>query len=91
MASLQSVTKFTNKIVPTSKGIIQNVVTGIGADQTMRLVDNVFGSPVQKIFSFNLPIIGNVGTIDLLNYIALGLEPKTISLNICISFSGEEP
>ena len=70
MAALQSVTKFTGKIVPTSKGIIQNVVTGIGADQTMRLVDNVFGSPVQKIFSFNLPVIGNVGPIDLLNYVA---------------------
>ena len=70
MASLQSVTKFTGKIVPTSKGIIQNVVTGIGADQTMRLIDNVVGSPVQKIFSFNLPIIGNVGPIDFLNYVA---------------------
>ena len=70
MSSLASVTKFTGKIVPTSKGIIQNVVTGIGADQTMRLIDNVVGSPVQKIFSFNLPIIGNVGPIDFLNYVA---------------------
>src|SRR3990167_8621214 len=70
MSSLQSVTKFTGKIVPTSKGIIQNFVTGVGADQTMRLLDNIVGSPVQKIFSVNLPIIGNVGPIDLLNYIA---------------------
>ena len=70
MSSLASVTKFTGKIVPTSKGIIQNVVTAIGADQTMRLIDNVVGSPVQKIFSFNLPIIGNVGPIDFLNYVA---------------------
>lgn len=70
MASLQSVTKFTGKIVPTSKGIIQNFVTGVGADQTIRLIDNMVGSPVQKIFSFNLPVIGNVGPIDFLNYIA---------------------
>lgn len=70
MAALQSVTKFTGKIVPTSKGIIQNFVTGVGADQTMRLIDNVIGSPVQKIFSVNLPLIGNVGPIDFLNYIA---------------------
>lgn len=70
MASLQSVTNFTGKIVPTSKGVIQNFVTGVGADQTMRLVDNIFGSPVQKVFSFNLPFIGNVGPIDFLNYIA---------------------
>lgn len=70
MAALQSVTKFTGKIVPTSKGIIQNFVTGVGTDQTMRLMDNIVGSPVQKIFSVNLPIIGNVGPIDFLNYVA---------------------
>ena len=70
MASLQSVTKFTGKIVPSSKGIIQNFVTGVGADQTMRLIDNIVGAPVQKIFSVNLPIIGNVGPIDFLNYVA---------------------
>ena len=67
---LQSVTKFTGKLVPASKGIIQNFVTGVGADQTMRLLDNVVGAPVQKIFSVNLPIIGNVGPIDFLNYVA---------------------
>lgn len=70
MSSLASVTKFTGKIVPASKGVIQNFVTGVGADQTMRLIDNVFGSPVQKIFSVNLPLIGNVGPIDFLNYVA---------------------
>ena len=70
MASLQSVTKFTGKIVPTSKGIIQTAVSGVGTDQVMRLVDSFFGAPVQKIFSINLPIIGNVGPIQFLNYIA---------------------
>ena len=70
MSSLASVTKFTGKIVPTSKGILQNATTGIGADSLMRLLDNVVGSPVQKIFSINLPVIGNVGPIDFLNYVA---------------------
>ena len=69
-SALSTVTNFTGKIVPTSKGIVQNFVTGVGADQTMRLIDNVVGSPVQKIFSFNLPVIGNVGPIDFLNYVA---------------------
>ena len=69
-SALQTVTNITGKIVPTSKGIIQNVITGIGADTTMRLMDNIVGSPVQRIFSFNLPILGNIGPIDFLNYIA---------------------
>ena len=69
-SALQTVTNITGKIVPTSKGIIQNVVTGIGADTTMRLMDNIVGAPVQRIFSFNLPIIGSIGPIDLLNYVA---------------------
>ncbi len=69
-SALSTVTNITGKIVPTSKGIIQNFVTGIGADTTMRLMDNIVGAPVQRIFSFNLPIIGSVGPIDLLNYVA---------------------
>lgn len=66
---LQSVSKFGSKIVPTSKGIIQNAVTGIGADTVLRTIDNVVGAPAQRIFSFNLPIIGNIGVIDVANYV----------------------
>jgi hypothetical protein len=69
-SALSTVTNITSKIVPTSKGIVQNFVTGVGADTTMRLLDNIVGSPVQRIFSFNLPIIGSIGPIDLLNYVA---------------------
>ena len=69
MAMLQSVSKIGNKIVPTSNGILQNVTTGIGADAGMRIIDGIFGSPVQRIFSFNIPILGTVGPIDFLNYI----------------------
>ena len=69
MAALASLQKITGKIIPTSKGVLQNATTGIGADKVMRTIDSLFGSPVQKIFSFNLPIIGNVGPIDFLNYV----------------------
>ena len=48
--------------------ILQNAVTGIGADRVMRLIDGVVGSPVQRLFSFNLPVIGTVGPIEALNY-----------------------
>ena len=66
---LKQISKFTTKIIPsTGKGILQNAVTGIGADRVMRLIDGVVGSPVQRLFSFNLPVIGTVGPIEALNY-----------------------
>lgn len=69
MAILQSVSKFGSRIVPTSKGIIQNAVTGIGADSVIRTIDNVVGSPLQKTFSVNLPIIGSIGAVEAMNYV----------------------
>ena len=69
MAALASLQRTTSKIIPSSKGIIQNAVTGVGADLTMRTVDNVFGSPVQRIASVNIPFIGPVGAIDFINYV----------------------
>ncbi len=69
MASLSLITKQTSKLIPTSKGILQNVVTGVGTDKTLRALDNVVGSPLQRITSFNLPFIGNFGVIDFINYI----------------------
>ena len=57
------------RAVPASKGIIQNSVTGIGFNTVALVVDGIFGSPVSRIFSFNLPFIGPVGPIDVLNYV----------------------
>jgi len=51
------------------RGIVPTIVLGTGADQTMRALDNVLGSPLQRIFGFNLPFLGNVGVIDLINYL----------------------
>ena len=64
-----SITKQTSKIIPASKGVLQNAVTGIGADRLMTILDNMVGSPVQRIASINLPLLGTVGPIDVINYI----------------------
>ena len=69
MGTAQTILKQTNKIIPTSKGILQNVVTGVGTDKTLRALDNVVGSPLQRIASVNLPFIGSFGVIDFVNYI----------------------
>lgn len=69
MAALASITKQTSKIIPASKGILQNAVTGIGADRLMTILDNLVGSPVQRIASIPLPFVGTVGPIDFINYV----------------------
>ena len=69
MGLTTTITKPFKKFVPSSSGLVANAVTGIGFDQLARAVDGVVGSPVQGIFSFNVPIIGPVGIIDLINYL----------------------
>jgi len=64
----QTITKPFNKFVPSSKGLIQNALTGVGFDQLAKALDGVVGSPVQSIFSFQVPILGPVGIIDVINY-----------------------
>ena len=69
MSVVTQVSKHAGKFKAGSKGILGNSASGIGTDQLMRLVDNVFGSPVQNIASVNVPVIGTVGPIDFLNYL----------------------
>lgn len=70
VAGQRTINKFGSTLgVQAKKKIIPNVVTGVGADQTMRAVDNIFGSPVQRVFSVQIPFLGNVGPIDLINYL----------------------
>ena len=68
MSVATSVQKFGNRFIPQSKTMIQAGFTGVGFDQGMKAVDNILGSPLQKSLSFNLPIIGSVGLIDVINY-----------------------
>ena len=69
MSVTTQITKTAGKFKAGSKGILGTSASGIGTDQLMRLVDNVFGAPVQRLASVNVPIIGSVGTIDILNYV----------------------
>lgn len=51
------------------RAVVSNIVTGTGVDQFIRAVDNIFGSPLQRVVSFPVPFIGNVGMIDVINYL----------------------
>jgi hypothetical protein len=66
------------RFVPVGKGIVQTSITGVGFDAVAKTVDGVFGSPVQRIFSFNFPMIGPIGVIDAINYLIHG-QGKIIS------------
>ena len=69
MAMLQSVTKFGKKFEAGTKGILGTAAGGIGTNTLMRTVDNATGGNVQRIFSINLPFIGQTGLIDALTYV----------------------
>ena len=70
--STSTVTRPFKKFVPAAKGVIQTSVVGVGFDQIAKTVDGVFGSPVQRIFSFNFPLVGPIGPIDIINYLVNG-------------------
>lgn len=57
-----------SKLVPSSKGLIQTSVTGIGFDSILKVADNFIGSPMQK-FGFSVPIMGRLSLVDVLNYL----------------------
>ena len=65
---MNGIVKSVSKFVPTSKGVVQNSVSGIGADQLLKIVDNMIGSPMQS-FGITLPILGRVSVVDGLNYL----------------------
>jgi len=54
------------------RGLIPTAVLGTGAEIAMKTVDNIFGSNIQRLASFNLPLIGTVGPIDVLNFFIFG-------------------
>lgn len=54
--------------VPKKRGILPTVTGGVGADMTMRALDKIVGSPLQRFAGFNVPFLGNVGVIDLINF-----------------------
>jgi hypothetical protein len=57
---------------PRKKGIIPTAVSGVGTDITLRFVDRLVGSPLQRFATFPLPVIGGVGVIDIINFLVNG-------------------
>jgi len=87
MSAVSGLHKSVGRIVPISKGIGQNIITGTGFDTVAKTVDGIFGSPVQRIFSFNFPLVGPVGVIDVLNYL-IHSRGKMVSKNGFIAVLG---
>jgi len=75
---LKSITKQLNRFEAGGRSTLGVAAGGIGSATLMRVVDNLFGSPIQKSLSFNLPVVGKVGLIDVFNYLiyAGGLKPS---------------
>src|SRR5690349_17436406 len=69
MSLTKSITKPLSGLVPPSKKIGTTIITGTGFDTVAKTVDGIFGAPIQRIFSFNFPIVGPIGVIDILNYL----------------------
>ena len=57
----------TSGLVPKTKGIVQPMVTGVGFDGIAKFVDGATGGILQS-FGFNLPVVGRLSAIDLLNF-----------------------
>jgi len=77
--TIQKISKtFLGDATPAKKGILPTAVLGTGFEVAMKSVDAVFGSPVQRIFSFNLPVFGAVGLIDVINFMAFSNGLKNV-------------
>jgi hypothetical protein len=57
---------------PRKKGVLPTAVSGVGTDVTLRFLDGLIGSPMQRFITFPLPIIGGVGVIDVINFLVNG-------------------
>jgi len=56
------------KIVPTSRGLLQTSVTGIGATAVFTAIDNLVGAPAQR-FGVVIPVVGvRISIIDAIVY-----------------------
>lgn len=60
------------------RGLIPTAVIGAGAEAGMRMIDNIVGGPVQRIFSVNAPFIGTLGPIDFINFMIFSNGAKNI-------------
>ena len=54
---------------PKKRGILPGIAGGAGVDVTLKAIDNLVGSPLQRFAGFNVPFLGNVGIIDAMNFL----------------------
>jgi hypothetical protein len=87
MSLTKSITKPFSGLVPPSKKIGTTIITGTGFDAVAKTVDGIFGSPIQRIFSFNFPLIGPIGVLDILNYMVHS-RGKLVSQNGLLAVVG---
>lgn len=87
MSIQKSITKPFQNLVPASKKLGTTIITGTGFDAVAKAVDGIFGAPIQRIFSFNFPLIGPIGVLDILNYMVHS-RGKLISQNGLIAVAG---
>jgi hypothetical protein len=56
-----------NGWVPKTKGIVQPMITGVGFDGVAKFIDGATGGILQS-FGVNVPVVGRISAIDLLNF-----------------------
>jgi len=60
------------------RGLIPTAVVGAGSEAAMRMIDNIIGGPIQRLFSVNAPFIGTIGPIDFINFMIFSNGAKNI-------------
>lgn len=63
---------------PKKRGILPTVASGVGVDITLRAIDKLVGSPMQRFAGFNVPFLGNVGIIDAMNFLIFSAGGRNI-------------
>ena len=64
------------------RGLLPTAVIGAGAEAAMRMIDNIVGGPIQRIFSVNAPFVGTLGPIDFINFMIFSNGAKNIRQGI---------
>lgn len=66
---MAQITRSVEGLVPKTRGIVQPMITGVGFDAVAKFADGFFGGFVQG-FGMNLPYVGRISLIDVLNFVA---------------------
>ena len=64
------------------RGLLPTAVIGAGAEAAMRMIDNIVGGPIQRLFSVQAPFVGTLGPIDFINFMIFSNGAKNIRQGI---------